>query len=112
MRKSRQQLIEPHEFETSREQANDKEHVQSNSDVFDEISDHYKEVVTPPKVKPYVVCTPKNIKRHLTPQSSVKKQNKRRLTELCESEPTRERIYEKDHIFWVLKRVVSVRRFF
>ena len=98
VRKSRQQLIEPHEFETSREQANDKEHVQSNSVVFDEISDHYKEVVTPSKVKPYVVCTPKNIKRHLTPQSSVKKQNKRRLTELCESEPTRERIYEKDHM--------------
>ena len=67
MRKCKRQLIEPPEFETPREQANDKEHVQSNSDVFDEISDHYKEFVTPSKVKPYVVCTPKkNKKTHYT----------------------------------------------
>ena len=73
VRKCKRQLIETPEFETPREQANDKEHVQCNSDVFDEISDDYKEFVTPSKVKPYVVCTPKNIKRHITPQSSVRK---------------------------------------
>ena len=44
-----------------------------------------------------VVCTPKKIKRHLTPQSSARK-SKRQLTEPPESQTSRERMHEKEHL--------------